>query len=735
MRLKTDLLSIISNTWTRCKHPIFLVVLICVMLISCWIPQFGSRANPTTTNNQNLANFKNDLETIRQALKIPGMSVVVVKNQEVIFAQGFGYADLENQVPASPDTPYGLASVTKPVAAVIIMQLVELGLVDLDAPVAQYGVEMDNPAITVRHLLTHTSEGVLGTVHDYNGSRYAYLGGVMEGAAGKTFAALLSKRVLLPLGMQNTALNPINSWGGALLSGTEDFTRNLGLGMTFQHYPGVYAHLAKPYQFDSDYDLIPGMYQLYHNPGAGLISSVTDLAKFDIALDQGLLLGEAAKAEMFSPAYSTYNHQPDLMYGLGWYVQEFEGHRLLWHTGRWAPSTSALYLKVPDENLTLIVLANTDNLTVPFYSVGCCGDISKSTLALTLFRHFIYPRHNEAELPVINWEASQAELTRQLRSVEDPVVRVFLERELWSFRQVYASVGRQDQVEKLHRVSFQAFPNSSFRKDELFTNLPGQYPIIPPAVPASAYVWISRGIALWFFLVFISVIWMALRLGRVKHIFRWDGFVWLLATLFLGPIALRVHALTHQKSLEKQRLAWGASVLIISGYTLAWVLAITFLKNWGSDPHPLIILSVTYLTPLLVGLFFIRVPLLASQVDTTWGRVTSRALLSEIITLNLGFSVLFPLTMVFNQKLFTTIPHPSSPFFWGMISFIAAVGLVILFPLNVWLIQHEYRIPADAFPGSTRDLKQPILRNSWGVLLTTTIILIGSIAVTIGQLG
>jgi CubicO group peptidase (beta-lactamase class C family) len=251
-----------------------------------------------------------------------------------------------------------LDSVTKPVAAVIVMQLAERGLVDLDAPVAQYGVEMDNPAITVRHLLTHTSEGVLGTVHDYNGSRYAYLGGVMEGAAGKTFAALLSESVLLPLGMENTVLNPINNWGGALLSGTEDFTRNLGWGADFRHYPDVYARLAKPYQFDSEYNLIPGMSQLYHNPGAGLISSVSDLAKFDIALDRSLLLGEAAKAEMFTPAFSTYHNQPDRMYGLGWYVQNFDGVRLLWHTGRWAPSTSALYLKVPDEGLTLIVLAN-----------------------------------------------------------------------------------------------------------------------------------------------------------------------------------------------------------------------------------------------------------------------------------------------------------------------------------------------------------------------------------------
>ena len=73
----------------------------------------------------NLDRFEAHLETIRQTLNIPGMSAAVVHDQELIWAKGFGYADLENQIPATPDTPYGLASVTKPVAAVLIMQLVE----------------------------------------------------------------------------------------------------------------------------------------------------------------------------------------------------------------------------------------------------------------------------------------------------------------------------------------------------------------------------------------------------------------------------------------------------------------------------------------------------------------------------------------------------------------------------------------------------------------------------------
>lgn len=84
----------------------------------------------------------------------------------------------------------------------------------------------------------------------------------------------------------------------------------LGWGEEFRHYPAVYRALAHPYQFDDSYEIIPGMYQLYHNPAAGLISSVNDLARFDVALDLNLLLSEESRAQMFTPAFSTYSPSP-----------------------------------------------------------------------------------------------------------------------------------------------------------------------------------------------------------------------------------------------------------------------------------------------------------------------------------------------------------------------------------------------------------------------------------------
>ena len=74
---------------------------------------------------------------------------------------------------------------TKPVAAVLIKQLVEEGLIDLDTPVSQYSVDLVGDVVTIQHLMPPTPEGVPGTTHNYNGSCYGHLGGGIESVTGK----------------------------------------------------------------------------------------------------------------------------------------------------------------------------------------------------------------------------------------------------------------------------------------------------------------------------------------------------------------------------------------------------------------------------------------------------------------------------------------------------------------------------------------------------------------------
>src|SRR5262245_5086308 len=96
------------------------------------------KLDPSSQDKQRLARFEKQADELRALLKIPGLSAVIVKDQKVLWAKGFGFADVENRVPATPDTLYHIASLTKTFAAVLILQLVEQGKLDLDEPVSHY---------------------------------------------------------------------------------------------------------------------------------------------------------------------------------------------------------------------------------------------------------------------------------------------------------------------------------------------------------------------------------------------------------------------------------------------------------------------------------------------------------------------------------------------------------------------------------------------------------------------
>src|ERR1051325_2417925 len=92
----------------------------------------------TTTDGDRIKGFEREADELRQTLRIPGMSAAIVKDQKVLWMHGFGYADLENRVPATPDTLYHVASVTKTFGSGLALQPVEQGKVALDDPIAPY---------------------------------------------------------------------------------------------------------------------------------------------------------------------------------------------------------------------------------------------------------------------------------------------------------------------------------------------------------------------------------------------------------------------------------------------------------------------------------------------------------------------------------------------------------------------------------------------------------------------
>jgi len=95
----------------------------------------------STQDKKRLERFEKQVDDLRARLKIPGLSAVVLKDQKVVWIKGFGFADLEDKIPTTPDTLFHLASITKTFASTLIMQLVEQGKLDLDEPMSHYSTD------------------------------------------------------------------------------------------------------------------------------------------------------------------------------------------------------------------------------------------------------------------------------------------------------------------------------------------------------------------------------------------------------------------------------------------------------------------------------------------------------------------------------------------------------------------------------------------------------------------
>ncbi|MFN8573120.1 MAG: serine hydrolase domain-containing protein [Gemmatimonadaceae bacterium] len=315
---------------------------------------------PTTT-------LSSQFDSLRRAFRIPGLAVVALRDTTVLFARGFGYADVERQVPVTPETPFNIASVSKPISAVVALRLVQDGRLNLDRPMRAYqgfsefcdatrgegGVFFSDFActddrLTLRHVLSMSANGEQpGTRFWYNPPSYSWASRPMAEVTGRAFSELVDSLVFRPAGMRNAART----------------NRRLPLP------PQIAAAMAVPYHIDSSGTTVRADPPPPQGDGAagGVVASAMDLARFDIALSNDRLLSPASRAALWTGTRTPSGEV--LPYGLGWFLGTLQGRRVVWHTGLWEGRYSALYLKVlgdtPSERLTLILLANSDGIQWP----------------------------------------------------------------------------------------------------------------------------------------------------------------------------------------------------------------------------------------------------------------------------------------------------------------------------------------------------------------------------------
>jgi serine beta-lactamase-like protein LACTB len=281
---------------------------------------------------------------------IPGLSVAIGHEDQLVFANGYGFADVENFVPARSDTAYRLASISKALTAVAVLQLAEGGELDLDAPVQRYcpAFPLKRWPLTPRHLLAHqggvrhyregerpmtrhwatVEEGLSlfkddplefepGTDILYSTYGYSLLGCVVEGVTGRPFLAALREAVLRPAGMGRTNADDVYA---LIPNRARGYTRDLR------------GQLINCALADTSYKV----------PGGGLIGTAPDVARFGMALLAGRLLGAEWREKMLTPGRTrdgcTAGH------GLGISVGEHEGEAEIWKDGSQAGVSGLLYL-------------------------------------------------------------------------------------------------------------------------------------------------------------------------------------------------------------------------------------------------------------------------------------------------------------------------------------------------------------------------------------------------------
>jgi D-alanyl-D-alanine carboxypeptidase len=298
--------------------------------------------------------------------RLPGVSLAVIKDGRIVKAAGYGLASLELNAPATERTVYEIGSISKQFAANAVLLLAEDGKLSLDDPLSKY-LQRTPPAwsaITLRHVLTHTAglpdfdTGKIGFSYrreyteaefvdllaahplDFTpGERWNYtngfplLGIVVERASGMPFVDFVRTRIFERLGLKSAR---------------------------FKSNTDVVPHRADGYLFkDGAYRHGESLRPALIAPNGGVMMDVVDFAAWDIAITSGRLLSAASISAMTTPVALADGRT--VGHGLGWFMDQFNGHRFGAHWGTTVTGYSAVIRRYDSDRVTVIMLANLDD--------------------------------------------------------------------------------------------------------------------------------------------------------------------------------------------------------------------------------------------------------------------------------------------------------------------------------------------------------------------------------------
>jgi CubicO group peptidase (beta-lactamase class C family) len=343
------------------------------------------------------------LERQARELILPGVSAALVERGQLVWTGAKGWADVDARIPVTPETPFNIASLTKPMTAVLLMQLVERGALSLDTPMQRYDPAFTDARITVGHVLAMRSQGdPPGQQFAYSGEIYGTLGGVVSRVTGETLAQAFSTRLFDPLRLVRTSPGDLTADAQGL--GAERRRR----------YQSIFGRIARPYNMYGGVEPVAAIPpDATPNAAANVISTASDYARFADAVMRRRLLGQATLAVMWTPAVTPSGER--LPYAYGWFVKEYHGHRLIWHYGYYDNAYSALALIVPERELVFVALANGSGLS----GHSGIGGIEGNVLACAVLVEFVdaaLPCAEAAAANVARWRAQIPPARREMTS-------------------------------------------------------------------------------------------------------------------------------------------------------------------------------------------------------------------------------------------------------------------------------------------------------------------------------
>ena len=426
------------------------------------------------------------VEELVRRQEIPGLAIAVVDDGRVVYSQGFGVLSLNRKNDATtPRSLFHMASITKTFVATSVMQLVEKGRMQLDAPITTYlpYFRMADPragSITIRQMLTHTSgvpdvadyewdkpqydDGALeryvrslanlqlafapGERFQYSNIAYEILGDAVAKASGASFDDYVHQNILLPLGMRDSTLlvkeaNPaLMTWGHEL--------DGKGRPFASRDYP----------------------YNRAHTPSSNLHSNVLDMSRWAIAnlnggeLDGKRFLDKATRELMWTPAREVATPGPDVRreaVGLSWFLGQHRGRRIVSHGGGDTGYVTDLVL-IPDGRRAVVWMANVDWIGQ--------GPLTRAALdvALGLKPEPIAAKRSVARVLLATYREGGLDVAlAQYASIKasQPDLYDLGEAELNGFGYFLLGEKHVDEALRVFRMNAGAFPNSANAHDSL----------------------------------------------------------------------------------------------------------------------------------------------------------------------------------------------------------------------------------------------------------------------------